>query len=54
MTKEIEQIILSTEVSEYKIQDLAVAGGMTTMVQDGLLKALDKITSLNEIFRVTE
>lgn len=54
MTKEIEQIILSTEVSEYKIQDLAVAGGMTTMVQDGLLKALDKITSLSEIFRVTE
>lgn len=54
MTKEIEQIILSTEVSEYKIQDLAVKGGMTTMVQDGLLKALDKITSLTEIFRVTE
>ncbi len=54
MTKEIEQIILSTEVSEYKIQDLAVKGGMTTMAQDGLLKALDKITSLDEIFRVTE
>ncbi|MFA6547829.1 MAG: GspE/PulE family protein [Candidatus Magasanikbacteria bacterium] len=54
MTKEIEQIILSTEVSEYKIQELAVKGGMTTMAQDGLLKALDKITSLDEIFRVTE
>ncbi len=54
MTKEIEQIILSTEVSEYKIQDLAVKDGMTTMAQDGLLKALDKITSLSEVFRVTE
>ena len=54
MTKEIEQVILSTEVSEYKIQDLAVKDGMTTMVQDGLLKALDKVTSLEEVFRVTE
>jgi type II secretory ATPase GspE/PulE/Tfp pilus assembly ATPase PilB-like protein len=54
MTKEVEQIILSTEVSEYKIQDLAVKNGMTTMVQDGLLKALDKITSLDEVFRVIE
>ncbi|MFA6424199.1 MAG: GspE/PulE family protein [Candidatus Magasanikbacteria bacterium] len=54
MTKEVEQIILSTEVSEYKIEELAVKNGMTTMVQDGLLKALDKITSLDEVFRVTE
>ncbi len=54
MTKEIEQIILSSEVSEYKIEELAIKNGMTSMVQDGLLKALDKITSLSEIFRVTE
>lgn len=54
MTKEIEEIILNNKVSEYVIQDLAVQGGMVTMVQDGLLKALDKITTVEEVFRVTE
>ncbi|MFA5062327.1 MAG: GspE/PulE family protein [Patescibacteria group bacterium] len=54
MSKELEQIILSAQVSEYTIQELAVKNGMVTMVQDGLLKALDKITSVEEVFRVTE
>ena len=54
MNKEIEQIILSEQVSEYTIQELAVKNGMVTMAQDGLLKALDKITSVAEVFRVTE
>jgi type II secretory ATPase GspE/PulE/Tfp pilus assembly ATPase PilB-like protein len=54
MNKEIEQAILSSEVSEYVIQELAVKSGMVTMVQDGLLKALDKITTAEEVFRVIE
>ena len=54
MNKEIEQVILSAQVSEYSIQELAVKGGMVTMAQDGLLKALEKITSLDEVFRVAE
>jgi len=54
MSKEVEQIILSAQVSEYVIQELAVKNGMVTMVQDGLLKALDKITTVEEVFRVTE
>lgn len=54
MTKEIEEVILSSQVSEYVIQELAVKGGMVTMVQDGLLKALDKITTVDEVFRVIE
>lgn len=54
MNKEIEQAILSAQVSEYVIQELAVKSGMVTMVQDGLLKALDKITSVEEVFRVIE
>ena len=52
--KEIEQIILSAQVSEYTIQELALKNGMVTMAQDGLLKALDKITSVEEVFRVIE
>ncbi|MBP6859624.1 MAG: type II/IV secretion system protein [Candidatus Magasanikbacteria bacterium] len=54
MNKEIEQAILSAQISEYAIQDLAVKGGMVTMVQDGLLKALEKITTVEEVFRVIE
>jgi type IV pilus assembly protein PilB len=54
MTKEIEEVILSSQVSEYVIQELAVKGGMVTMVQDGILKALDKITTVEEVFRVIE
>ena len=52
--KEIEQIILSEQVSEYSIQEVAVKNGMVTMVQDGILKALDKITSVDEVFDVAE
>lgn len=54
MNKEIEQVILSAEVSEYVIQEIAVKNGMVTMVQDGLLKALSQITSVDEVFKVAE
>jgi type IV pilus assembly protein PilB len=53
MTPEIEEIILSgNEVSEYKIQDIAIRNGMVTMAQDGLLKALDGLTSVDEVLSV--
>ncbi|MFH1292433.1 MAG: GspE/PulE family protein [bacterium] len=52
MSKEIKNAILSNQVTEYSIEDLAIKDGMTTMLQDGLLKALDKITSVDEVFRV--
>jgi type II secretory ATPase GspE/PulE/Tfp pilus assembly ATPase PilB-like protein len=54
MNKELEQIILSNQISEYMVQDWATKNGMVTMVQDGLLKALDKITTIEEVFRVIE
>lgn len=54
MNKEIEEIILSTQVSEYEIERIAAQNGMIKMVQDGILKALDGITSLDEVFRVIE
>ena len=34
------------------MRDVAVKNGMVTMVQDGILKALDGITSVSEVFRV--
>jgi len=54
MNAEIEKIILSGKVSEYEIQEIAVKSGMLTMVQDGLLKAKDGITSVEEVFKKTE
>jgi len=54
INKEVEQIILSEEISEYKMQEVAVKNGMVTMVQDGLLKALDGMTTIEEVFRVAE
>jgi len=54
MNPEIEKLILSGHVSEYEMQDIAVKNGMVTMVQDGLLKALDGITSPEEVFRVAD
>jgi type IV pilus assembly protein PilB len=53
MTPEIEDLLLSsTDLSEYKIQDVAVKNGMITMAQDGLLKALDGLTSVDEVLAV--
>jgi type IV pilus assembly protein PilB len=54
MNSEIEKIILSTQVSEYDIRAIAQRAGMVTMVQDGLLKALDGLTTVNEVFEVAE
>lgn len=52
MNKEIEQVILSNEVSEYKIRELAVNQGMINLSQDGLLKAIKGLTSVEEVFRM--
>jgi type IV pilus assembly protein PilB len=54
MNSDIEKIILSAQVSEYDIRKIAADYGMLTMVQDGLLKALDGITTVEEVFEVTE
>ncbi len=54
LSPEMEKIILSGEVSEYDMKKIAIDTGMVTMVQDGLLKALDGITSLEEVFRVAD
>lgn len=51
--KKIEEFILSGEVSEYKMREVASEQGMVSMTQDGLLKALEGLTSVEEVRRVT-
>ncbi|OIO46614.1 MAG: hypothetical protein AUJ28_02265 [Parcubacteria group bacterium CG1_02_37_51] len=53
MNEEIEKMILAGNVSEYDAERIAVQQGMVTMIQDGLLKASEGITSLEEAFSKT-
>jgi len=52
VTPKIEEIILSGKVSEYDLEKLAMEDGMIKMVQDGLLKAIQGTTTVDEVFRV--
>jgi len=54
MNQEVERLILSGHVSEYDMKKVSVKNGMVTMLQDGILKALEGITSLDEVFRVSK
>lgn len=54
MSPEVEKIILSGKVSEYEMEAIAIEAGMVTMAQDGVLKALDGLTTLEEVFSVAE
>ena len=54
MSKAIQALIDSGQVSEFAIQEVAVKEGMTTMLQDGLLKAARGVTTVGEVFRVAK
>ncbi len=54
INEEIEKIILSGKISEYDMRNIALKKGMTSMIQDGILKAIDGITSIEEVFRVAQ
>jgi type II secretory ATPase GspE/PulE/Tfp pilus assembly ATPase PilB-like protein len=43
---------MSEQISEYQVRELAKKQGMTTMQQDGILKVLDGLTTVEEILRV--
>jgi len=53
MTDQLGQLIL-TKPSEAQIEEEAERQGMLKMKQDGILKVLEGITSLEEVLRVAE
>jgi type II secretory ATPase GspE/PulE/Tfp pilus assembly ATPase PilB-like protein len=53
INSEVKSLILE-RVQSSKICDQGVKDGMVTMIQDGILKALDGLTSMEEIWRVTK
>ncbi|NCF74891.1 MAG: hypothetical protein GWO87_00165 [Xanthomonadaceae bacterium] len=51
--KDMKDLVLSDkDISESKIEELAVDKGMLTMAQDGILKAIQGVTTVEEVFRV--
>lgn len=53
MTDELAEII-AKEPSEIKIREEAKRQGMVTMMQDGILKVLNGVTTVEEVLRVAE
>jgi type II secretory ATPase GspE/PulE/Tfp pilus assembly ATPase PilB-like protein len=54
INENVEKFIVEQRVSEYQMKEIAHTYGMVTMIQDGILKAIDGITSVSEVFRVTQ
>ncbi len=52
VTEEIEQLIVTNGTSN-QMQDIAIKDGMVTMQQDGFVKALQGLTTVEEVLRVT-
>jgi general secretion pathway protein E len=53
ITDPIRRLIMKHATSG-EIQDLALEQGMRTMYQDGLIKCLNGVTTLDEVLRVTQ
>jgi general secretion pathway protein E len=52
MDENVKKLILKTSDAN-QINDEAVRGGMSTLVQDGARKVLEGITTIEEVLRVT-
>lgn len=54
VSDEVKQLILGGQVGELDIEKTAREQGMRTMVEDGILKVIEGVTTLDEVFRVIE
>jgi type II secretory ATPase GspE/PulE/Tfp pilus assembly ATPase PilB-like protein len=55
ITPDIEKLMTSTTRSTTQdIEDVATKGGMATLLEDGLHKALEGLTTIDEIMRISE
>lgn len=51
-TEPIQKLINNDDITDSEIETAAVKEGMVTMAQDGIIKASEGLTSLEEVFRV--
>lgn len=54
MSADIEKLVQAGKISEFDLQETAVKGGMITMAQDGILKAMKGVTTVEEVLRAAE
>ncbi len=54
VTPQVEKLLSAGIASEVEVAEVIRADGMISMAEDGILKALDGITTPEEVFRVTE
>lgn len=54
MDKDMEKVILGHDLSDYVIAEQAKKQGMITMKQDGIMKALTGLVSMEEVLRAVE
>ena len=54
MTLDIQKIIQKEAITETEIEEVATANGTILMIQDGILKALNGDTTVEEVFRVAK
>lgn len=54
INSEIKKLIQSEQVIEAEIENLAIKNGMLNLLQDGVIKASQGHTSLEEVFRVLQ
>ncbi len=52
MTPEMQKLIQTTNVTEIEIENLAIEQGSMLMMHDGILKAMNGETTIDEVFRV--
>jgi type II secretory ATPase GspE/PulE/Tfp pilus assembly ATPase PilB-like protein len=54
INEEIRKMISTEGVSDYEIEQKAIENGMINILQDGVLKALDGQTTIDEVFRIAK
>jgi len=52
ITDKVRDLVMASAPSD-DIKDAAIAGGMRTLLQDGWIKVLKGITTMEEVLRVT-
>jgi type II secretory ATPase GspE/PulE/Tfp pilus assembly ATPase PilB-like protein len=51
---DVMEKMIGSQATTSELRRQAISEGMLTMAQDGLLKALEGLTDVEEVFRVTE
>jgi len=54
ITSDIQEVIHGQRITDHEIEQAAANNGMVSMIQDGILKALEGKTTIEEVFRVAK